>query len=80
MKRRKEKERSEEERKKKRRRREEEKLKEKRKAKVWICKEFWYGFLYGYFFRGLEYLFLCRIFVWNGCLIWLWSSMEEKFV
>ena len=34
--------------------------------------------LYGYLFGGLEYLFLCRILVWNGCLVWLWSSMEEK--
>ena len=36
--------------------------------------------LYGYMFAGLEYLFLCRIPVWNGCLVWLWFSMEEKFV
>ena len=36
--------------------------------------------LYGYLFGGLEYLFLCRILVWNGCLVWLWSSMEENFV
>ena len=36
--------------------------------------------LYGYFFGGLEYLFLCRILVWNGYLVWLWSLMEEKFV
>ena len=36
--------------------------------------------LYGYLFGGLEYLFLCRILVWNGCLVWLLSSMEEKFV
>ena len=34
--------------------------------------------LYGYLFGGLEYLFLYRILVWNGCLLWLWSSMEEK--
>ena len=34
--------------------------------------------LYGHLFRGLEYLFLCRILVWNGCLVWLWSSMEKK--
>ena len=80
MKRRREKERREEERKKKRRRREEEKFKEKRKAKLWICKEFWYGFLYGYLFGGLEYLFLYRILAWNGSLVWLWSSIEEKFV
>ena len=46
MKRGREKERREEERKKKRRIREEEKLKEKRKEKVWICKEFWYGLLW----------------------------------
>ena len=25
--------------------------------------------LYGYLFRGLKYLFLYRIFVWNGCLV-----------
>ena len=36
--------------------------------------------LYGYLFGGLEYLFLCRIIVWNGCLVWLWSLMEENFV
>ena len=36
--------------------------------------------LYGYLFRGLEYLLLCRILVWNDCLVWLWSSMEDKFV
>ena len=24
--------------------------------------------------------FFCRILVWNDCLVWLWSSMEEKFV
>ena len=35
---------------------------------------------YGYLFGGLEYLFLCRILVWNGCLVGLWSSMEENFV
>ena len=35
--------------------------------------------LYGYLFRGLEYLFLCRILVWNGFLVWLWSSIEENF-
>ena len=22
--------------------------------------------------------FLCRILVWNGFLVWLWSSMEEN--
>ena len=76
MKMRREKETTEEERKKKRRRRKEEKFKEKRKAKVWMCKEFWYGYLFG----GLEYLFLCRIIVWNGCLVWLWSSIEEKIL
>ena len=63
---------------------EEEKFKEKRKAKVWICTEFWYRFLYeflyGYLFGGLKYHFLCRILVWNGCLVWLWSSMKEIFV
>ena len=36
--------------------------------------------LYGYLFGGVEYLFLCRILVYNGCLVWLWSSMEENFV
>ena len=36
--------------------------------------------VYGYLFGGLKYLFLCIILVWNGCLVWLWSSMEEKFV
>ena len=36
--------------------------------------------LYGHLFGGLEYLFLCRIPIWNGFLVWLWSSMEEKFV
>ena len=36
--------------------------------------------LYGYFFGGLKYLFLCRIIVWNGCLVWLWGSSEEKIV
>ena len=36
--------------------------------------------LFGYLFRGLEYLFLCRILVYNGCSVWLWSLMEEKFV
>ena len=42
-----------------------------------LCMELvriWYGYLFG----GLEYLFLCRILVWNGCLVWLWSSIEEK--
>ena len=34
-----------------------------------ICLEVWNTFF-----------FLCRILVWNGCLVWLWSSMEEKFV
>ena len=47
---------------------------------VWILYGFWYEFLYGYLFGGLEYLFLCIILVWNGCLVWLWSSMEENFV
>ena len=78
MKRRREKERREEERKKKRRIKEEEKFKEKRK--VWICKEFWNGFLYGYLFGGLEYLFFCRILVWNSCLVWLWFSIEENLL
>ena len=32
----------------------------------------------GYLFGGLEYLFLCRILVWNGCLVWLWFSIEEN--
>ena len=36
--------------------------------------------LYGYLFRVLKYLFLCRILVWNGCLVWLWYSMEEKIL
>ena len=72
MKRRREKERREEERKKKRRRREEEKFKEKRKAKVWICNEFWYGFLYRYLFGGFEYVFfwvesMFGMVVWFGC-------------
>ena len=40
--------------------------------------DFWYEFLYEYLFGGLD--FLCRIFVWNSCLVSLWSSMEEKFV
>ena len=42
--------------------------------------EFWYEFLYGYLFGGLKYLFLCRILVWNGCLVLLWFSIEENFV
>ena len=94
MKRRREKERREEERKKKRRRRKEEKFKEKKKSSM-ECLELLYGYvrnfgmnlcmelvmiLYGYLFGGLKYLFLCRILVWNGCLVWLWSSMEENFV
>ena len=29
--------------------------------------EFYYG-MYGYLFGGLEYLFLCRILVWNKSL------------
>ena len=33
-------------------------------------------FFYEYLFGGLEYLF----FVYNLCLVWLWSSIEEKFV
>ena len=32
--------------------------------------------LYGYLFGGLEYLFLCRILVLNGCLVLLWFSMK----
>ena len=44
---------------------------------VWI---FGMNFWYGYLFWGLEYLFLCRILVWNDCFVWLWSSMEENFV
>ena len=58
---------------------------------VWICKGFLYEFvygilyeivriLYGYLFGGFEYLFLCRILVCNSCLVWLWSSMEEKIL
>ena len=29
--------------------------------------------LYGYLFGGLQYLFLCRILVWNGYLVWLFG-------
>ena len=39
-----------------------------------LCMEFYMELvriLYGYLFGGLEYLFffLCRILVWNGCLV-----------
>ena len=36
--------------------------------------------LYEYLFGGLEHLFLCRILVWNGYWVWLWSLIEENFV
>ena len=48
--------------------------------RVWNLLGTFVGILYGYLFGVLEYFFLCRLLVWNGCLIWLWSSMEEKFV
>ena len=44
------------------------------------CYELLYEFLYEYLFGGLKYLFLCRILVWNGCLVLLWSSIEDNFV
>ena len=76
------------------RRREEEEEEKKGRREVQGEEEIRYGYvrnfgmnlcmelvriLYEYLFRGLEYLFLCTILVWNGCLVWLWSSMEEKF-
>ena len=33
-------------------------------------------FFYGYLFGGLEYLFVCI----EDLLVWLWSSIEERFV
>ena len=36
---------------------------------VWI-------FFSGYLFGGLEYLFVCV----ESLLVWLWSSIEERFV
>ena len=38
-----------------------------------LCMEL-VGILYGYLFGGLEHL----LFVYNPCLEWLWSSIEEK--
>ena len=37
---------------------------------MYLCMEFCMKLvriLYEYLFGGLEYLFLCRILVWNGC-------------
>ena len=34
--------------------------------------------LYGYLFGGMEYLFLCRILVWNGVLVWFGCSLQWK--
>ena len=48
-----------------------------------FCRDFVWIFcmnLYGYLFGGLEYFSLCRLLVWNGCLVWFWSSMEENFI
>ena len=75
--------------KKRRREEEEEEKKKKKKSRhgyvrnfgMNLCMGFYMELvriLYGYLFGGLEYLFLCRILVWNGILVWLWSSMEEK--
>ena len=33
-------------------------------------------FFYGYLVGGLEYLFVCV----ESLLVWLWSSIEERFV
>ena len=37
-----------------------------------VCMDFFYGYLFG----GLEYLFFCE----ESLLVWLWSSIEERFV
>ena len=82
-----EKRREEKNRRRRRRRRKEEKKKKSRYGYVRnfgmnLCIEFCMELvriLYGYLFGGLEYLIFCRILIWNGCLVWLWSSMEKNF-
>ena len=63
-----------------------------KKSKDMECLELLYGYvrnfgmnlcmelvriLYGYLFGGLEYLFLCRILVWNG-VVWFVSGPQWR--